>query len=176
MQLTTPLPVPSATPATPATPGAKAPAGAAPGQPGAKPDLAAVVNMPVADAVKAATSHLAKLLTMTVGGGTKEGIAAARQAAALLQDTSLLVQVVHRNALASAKQPLAPETEINLMMLASGMAGASAQVASAGAASTKPLPLKDLLAKPSQQAIEILVAVAGQIADVQPPAAAPAKP
>ena len=166
------LPTPGATPAAPAS--AAAPAGAPKGGPagpkGAKPDLAALVGMPVADAVKAATTHLTKLSGMTVGGGTKDGAAAAMGAASLLKDTSMLVQVIHRNAVPTH---ISPELEMNLMAISTGMAAASTQVALMGQASKQPIALKEMLQTPTKAALDVLATVADHVARQQQQAANP---
>lgn len=175
--------IPTAKPPTPAAmpPGAAAPGGATPGATppapkGGSPDpkavaaqLAKLVAMPVADAVGAATKQLDAVQKMTVGGGTKEGAAAAVKAAAILQDTSMLVQVIHRNTLPSKPSP---ELEMNLMSIATGMAAASSQVAMAQA-STKPIALESILAKPAKVATDVFATVVDHVGRTQQQAANP---
>lgn len=176
MQLAAAPAAPPLIPKAPAlpSPGGAATAGAPKGGPaapsGAKPDLAALVGMPVADAVTAAVSHLSKLVNMTVGGGTKEGVAAAASAANLLKDTSMLVQIIHRNAIPTH---ISPELEMNLMATSTGMAAASTQVALMGQASKQPIALKEMLLTPTKAALQVLATVGDHVAREQKQVANP---
>jgi hypothetical protein len=154
-----PAPSPVAASSQRLTPDATPPGKPAPPE---SKELAKLMATPVADAVTAVTERLTKVPTLTVGGGTKEGTAAAVAAASMLQETSVLTQIIHRNAIDSK---LSPELEMNLMSIATGLAAASSKVAIAQA-SPKPIKLDALLAEPAKQAIEVLATVADHVGRV----------
>lgn len=157
----TPAPAaPAATPATgttaptapSATPAPGTPAPATVGQPAPRADTSqqAVIDKlmqtSATEAIGEVDAQLAKVASLTVGGGTPEGANGAKVASALLTDASMMLQHAHVKAMEQIRT-LAGELHMQLMSSASGLAFMGGQVSTAGQAK-EPVKLADIAAGP----------------------------
>jgi hypothetical protein len=141
-----------------------------------------IMSMSASDAVAAAGEELTSVGKMTIGGGTPEGAEKAKAAAALLSNTSQMVQLAHLKATDQLRS-IADELDVRMMSAASGLAFMGGQIALAGASKT-PINLADVAKGPiaETQAIlaEVVKALGGAAAPAAPAAptapAAPAAP
>lgn len=188
-------------PPPPAAPAATAPAGAPPAVPQAAPKPTGAPNAPVQpeaptdpaaakaavidklmktsaqEAISEVDAHLAKVASLSVGGGTPEGTQGAKVASALLTDASMLLQHAHTKALEQIRT-LAGELHLKLMSSASGLAYMGGQVAIAGQ-SKQPVKLAEIAAGPiaeTKATMAEVVAALGATAKAAPAPATPAAP
>lgn len=177
-----PTTAPAAAPASGTTPPATGASPAPTGAPKSPPTpaeveqaKAAVVDKlmatSAADALGTVDAHLAKLATLTVGGGTPQGVAGAKEATALLTDASMMLQHAHVKAMEQLRA-MAGELHMRLMSSASGLAYMGGQVQLAGG-SKEPIKLADIAAGPIA---ETKATMADVVAALTPPKTAhPAK-
>ena len=154
--ITTPLPVAlKSVPTTPAGPAPAAPTGAVqvpgsattqtPDADAAASQQAAIVKLQktsAADALAQVDVHLAKIASLSVGGGTPEGTQGAKVASMLLTDASMLLQHADVQAMQQLRN-MATELHMRLMSSASGLAFMGGQVALAGGSKT-PIKLGEI--------------------------------
>lgn len=131
--------------------------------------LADFLATPTVKASAKVVESLAAVSKMTIGGGTKEGAAAAVKAAALLSQASIFTQIAGRNA---ASSKISPQMEMNLMMLSTQLAGQSAQIMM-GAQAAKPIDLSTVLAEPAKKGVAILSALVEHVSKSEQAAANP---
>jgi hypothetical protein len=127
------------------------------------------------DAIAQVTDQLAKVSSLSVGGGTPEGIESAKAASAMLTDASMLLQHAHVKAIEQIRT-MATELHVRLMSSASGLAYMGGQVALAGQ-SKEPVKLADIIAAPVKETTQTMADVTAVLAPMAPaPAPAPAAP
>jgi hypothetical protein len=185
-----PTPAGGAAPATTPAPSGQAADGAAQGKPApsgdaAPADAAAAAKQAVfeklekttaTDAITQVGSHLDKISSLSIGGGTPEGAESAKVATALLTDASMLIQHAHVKSMEQLRT-MATELHVKLMSSASGLAFMGGQVAIAGQ-SKEAIKLADIAAGPitetKQTIAEVMTALAPK--DAAPAAAAGTAP
>jgi hypothetical protein len=181
--------VPATAPTAPAGQAADGAAqhGPAPNGDAAPADAAAAAKQAVLDKLEQTTAsdaiakvddHLAKLSTLSVGGGTPEGAQGAKVASALLTDSSMLLQHAHVKAMEQLRT-MATELHMRMMSSVSGLAYIGGQVAMAGQ-SKAPVKLADIAAGPITQTKEtmsdVLAAIMPKEDVVAGPPAVPGAP
>ncbi len=127
-----------------------------------------------ADAIAQVDDHLTKLSTLTVGGGTPEGLKGVKDATALLTDSSMLLQHAHVKAMEQLRD-MATELQMRVMGSVSGLAFMGGQVSIAGQSKT-PVKLADITAGPITEAKAIMADVVAAITPKAPADAADAAP
>ncbi|MEO6866996.1 MAG: hypothetical protein ABI200_03150 [Gaiellales bacterium] len=159
---------------TPPPAGSTAPADAA--------DAAAKVieqlaNTSAIDAMTQVNAQLDKVATLSVGGGTPEGVENAKVASALLTDSSMMLQHAHTKALEQLRT-IAGELHLQLMSASSGLAFLGGQVALAGQ-SKEPVQLAEIAVGPINETKKTMIAVSEVLEAAATPAPtgpAPAAP
>jgi hypothetical protein len=178
---TAPTPKPSAPAPAPGAPAAPAPAsGAAPADAAAAKQAVfeKLEKTTATDAITQVGSHLDKIASLSIGGGTPAGVESAKVASALLTDASMLIQHAHVKSMEQLRT-MATELHVKLMSSASGLAFMGGQVAIAGQ-SKEAIKLADIAAGPigetKQTIAEVMTALAPKDGAAPAAGTAPAKP
>ena len=119
-----------------------------------------------ADAIAQVDGQLAKLSTLTVGGGTPESLQSTKAATTLLTDSSMLLQHAHVKAMEQIRD-IATELQMRVMSSVSGLAYMGGQVAIAGQ-SKNPVKLSEIAAGPITETKAIMADVIAAITPKAP--------
>jgi hypothetical protein len=167
-------------PTAPTVPGAPtAPTGGATPPAGTPADAAAakaalldkLMKTTAADAIAQVSGHLEQLGKMTIGGGTPEGIKAAKDASALLTDASMLLQHADVKVMEQLHDKAA-ELHMKLMGSATGLAFLGGQLAVAGQ-SKEPIKVGEVAAERIKDTVMTMQAALTALGATAGPAGTP---